>query len=36
MPSLASRSFRRKIGMVVVVLGVLVGGTRATVKFNTD
>jgi diguanylate cyclase (GGDEF)-like protein len=36
MSSLARLSFRQNICLVVVVLGVFVGGTWATVKFTTD
>jgi len=36
MSSLARLSFRQNIGLVVVVFGIFVGGTWATVKFTTD
>jgi hypothetical protein len=36
MLSLAKMSFRRNIGVLVVVFGILVGGTGAAVKVATD
>jgi diguanylate cyclase (GGDEF)-like protein len=36
MSALASLSLRQNIGMVILVLGIFVGGTWATVKFTTD
>ena len=36
MKALANFSLRRSIGTLVVVLGVLTGGTLLTVKITTD
>jgi hypothetical protein len=36
MPSLAKISFQRNVGVIVLVLGILVGGTWAAVKITTD
>src|SRR6202050_1858793 len=36
MLSLAKMTLRRNIGIFIVVLGILIGGTWATVKITTD